>query len=68
MDVREDICTIDDLKSDPYCVIQKARLSRRPMVVTVDGDPEVILLPKELLASKRFALEAACELAEVAVT
>jgi prevent-host-death family protein len=68
MDLVEDICTVDDLKRNPTSVFRKVHESRRPMVVTVDGKPEVILLSKELFASKKVALNAACELAELDAT
>ncbi|MHC4236362.1 MAG: hypothetical protein ACYSUQ_14690 [Planctomycetota bacterium] len=63
MDLVEDICTADDLKRDPEGIFRKLHQTGRPMVVTVDGRPEVIMLPAGLLPSKRTALEAACELA-----
>jgi len=68
MDVVEDICTIDDLRRDPRSVLHKLRASRRPMLITVDGRPEALLLSKDLLPSKQLALQAACELAGACAT
>ncbi len=66
MDLVEDICTIDDLKRDPGRVIRQLNEAGRPMLVTVEGKPEVIMLPAKLLPSKQLALDAACELASAA--
>ncbi len=63
MDVVEDICSIDDLQRNPQSIIFKAHETRRPIVVTADGKPEVILLSKELFPAIKVALDAACELA-----
>jgi hypothetical protein len=63
MDVGEDIRTVDDLARDPETIFRKLRETRRPMVITVDGRPEVVLLSTELLPSKKTAIKAACELA-----
>jgi len=63
MDVVEDICTIKDLKEDPKQLVCKLKKTCRPMVVTVDGKPEVIMLSATLFPSKKVALDAVCELA-----
>ncbi len=66
MDLREDICTADVLKRDPKAIFHKLHQTHRPMLVTVDGRPEVITLSADLFPTIKTALEAACELAEVA--
>ena len=66
MDVVEDICTIDDLKRDPGRVIRQLNEAARPMLVTVEGEPQVIMLPARMFPSKKLALDAACELAAAA--
>ena len=66
MDLCEDICTAEDLKRDPTGVFRKLHQTQRPMLVTVDGRPEVIMLSADLFPTIKTALEAACELAEVA--
>ena len=63
MDVVEDILDVDDLISDPKTIIRRLRRTGRPMVITIDGSPEAVLLSTELLPSKKTAIEAACELA-----
>ncbi|MFQ5491401.1 MAG: type II toxin-antitoxin system prevent-host-death family antitoxin [Phycisphaerae bacterium] len=62
MQVDQDVHTVDDLSQNTKALIQKARRSRRPMVITMDGKPAAILLSTDLFPSKRIALEAACEL------
>ena len=63
MDVVEDICSINDLERDPKQLVRKLKETCRPMVVTVDGKPEVIMLSASLFPSKKLALDAVCELA-----
>ena len=58
-----DIRTVDDLARAPETIFRKLRETRRPMVITVGGRPEVVLLSTELLPSKKTAIKAACELA-----
>ncbi|HUU84297.1 MAG TPA: type II toxin-antitoxin system prevent-host-death family antitoxin [Phycisphaerae bacterium] len=62
MDVGEDILSLDDLVRDPKPILRKLRATGRPMVITVDGDPEAVLLSTELLPTKKTAIKAACEL------
>ena len=54
MDVVEDILDVDDLTRDPKTIIRKLRRTGRPMVITIDGSPEAVLLSTELMPSKRI--------------
>ena len=63
MDIVEDILSIDDLVRDPKTILHKLRDTRRPMVITIDGHPEAVLLSTDLMPSKKTAISAACELA-----
>lgn len=63
MDVVEDILNINDLVRDPKTIFRRLRQTGRPMVITIDGNPEAVLLSTELMPSKRTAIKAACELA-----
>ncbi len=63
MYVPEDICSVGELCVDAEKLVAKARETRRPIVITLAGEPAAILLSTELFPTKETALKAACELA-----
>ena len=67
MNLREDIRSVDELKKDPNKVLSALRRSRRPVIITVDGEPDAIILSAKLFEDKMTAMKAAVELAGAAV-
>lgn len=62
MIVNEDICTVDQLKVDADHMLDELHRRGRPILLTVAGRPDALLVPIELLDDKQTALAAACEL------
>ncbi|MCP4590517.1 MAG: type II toxin-antitoxin system Phd/YefM family antitoxin [bacterium] len=65
MNLMEDIRSIDDLEFDTREVLATVHRTGRPLIVTVDGRPDVVILPAEKLPTKMTAMRAAVELATV---
>jgi len=65
MDITKDIRTLEEFKQDAPRVIRDLRANRRPVVITANGEPEMVIIPAKLLKKKLTALKAACELAGV---
>ena len=63
MDLREDIRSIDELRSHPRDVLSTVHRTRRPVIITVDGQPDVIILSAKLFENKMTAMKAAVEMA-----
>jgi PHD/YefM family antitoxin component YafN of YafNO toxin-antitoxin module len=63
MNLIQDIRSIEDVETAPRAVLSAVHRTRRPLIVTVDGQPDVIVLPAESLSSKMTAMKAAVELA-----
>jgi hypothetical protein len=63
MDLIKDIRSIEEVEAAPRSVLSTVHRTRRPLIVTVDGEPDVIVLPAESLSSKMTAMKAAVELA-----
>ena len=67
MDLVEDIRSIEDLVADPRGVLATVHRTHRPLIITVDGQPDVIVLPAETFSSKMTAMQTAVELANADV-
>lgn len=67
MDLHEDIRSIDELQKDPTQVLSTLHRTRRPVIITVDGEPDAIILSAKLFENKMTAMKAAVELAAAAV-
>lgn len=67
MDLIEDIRSIEDLVAAPREVLATVHRTRRPLIITVDGRPDVIVLPAETFSSKMTAMQVAVELANADV-
>ena len=65
MDLREDIRSVDELRKDPAKVLSTLHRTRRPVIITVDGEPDAIILSAKLFGDKMTAMKAAVELAGV---
>jgi len=65
MDISRDIRTLDELKQDTSAFMRDVRSRRRPVVITANGEPDMVIIPATLLRDKMTALKAACELAAV---
>ena len=65
MDLAEDIRSIEDLVDTPREVLSVVHRTGRPLIITVDGQPDVIILPAERFSSKMTGMRAAVELAGV---
>ena len=63
MDLTEDIRSIEELARAPREVISTVHRTGRPLIITVDGQPDVIILPAETFSSKIMAMNVAVELA-----
>jgi len=63
MDLMEDIRSIEDLVDAPREVISTVHRTGRALIITVDGLPDVVVLPAEKLSSKMTGMRAAVELA-----
>lgn len=60
----QDIQPIEKLDANCLALMRRMHRRRRPMLITVDGKPDTLMVPVELLESKRIGLTAACELFE----
>ena len=67
MDLIEDIRSIEDLVAAPREVLATVHRTHRPLIITVDGRPDVIVLPAETFSSKMTAMQVAVELANADV-
>ena|GEM_PF-5263515 len=67
MDLVEDIRSIEDLAAAPREVLATVHRTHRPLIITVDGQPDVIVLPAETFSSKMTAMQTAVELANADV-
>jgi prevent-host-death family protein len=65
MNIRQDVCSLEDLRRDPARVIRQVRANNRPMVVATNGKPDVVIIPAAVMKDKLTALSAVCELADV---
>jgi prevent-host-death family protein len=63
MDLNEDIRSIDELRKDPTQVLSTLHRTRRPVIITVDGEPDAIILSAKLFENKMTAMKAAVDLA-----
>lgn len=66
MDVTKDVCTLEALSRQPRRILSELRGRRKPMVVMSKGKPDMIIIPAELMKGRITALNAVCELAELA--
>lgn len=66
MDVTKDVCTLEALSRQPRRILSELRDRRKPMVVMSKGKPDMIIIPAELMKGRITALNAVCELAELA--
>ena len=67
MNLMEDIRSIEDLEATPREVLSTVHRTGRPLIITVDGQPDVVVLPAETLSSKMTAMRVAVELASADV-
>jgi len=67
MDLMEDIRSIEDLVDAPREVLSTVHRTGRALIITVDGQPDVIVVPAESLPTKMTAMKAAVELAGAVV-
>ena len=63
MDVSNDVRTLEELERNPAKLIRRVRANRRPMIITSEGKPGVVIIPADVMTKKMTALQAACELA-----
>jgi len=63
MDLVRDIRTLEELTRKPAKVLKDVRARRRPVMITADGEPEMLIIPAQLLKKKLTALKAVCDLA-----
>ncbi len=63
MDLHNDVCTLQDFANNSEEVIRDIQSNQRPVMVTADGKPSVVIIPVELMPKKMKAFEAICELA-----
>jgi prevent-host-death family protein len=60
----EDFKTIEELRADPDAVLKQARKTGRPVVVTVRGKPDVVILDAAVYESRLKAMNMAHLIAE----
>lgn len=64
MEITQDVRTLEELVDETSEVIRQVRMNHRPMLITSKGQPELVIIPAELMSSKLTALKATCALAE----
>lgn len=64
MDLQNDVCTLKDFAQKSEDVIRDIQSNQRPVMVTTDGKPSVVIIPAELMPRKMKAFEAICELSK----
>lgn len=62
MDIQNDVCTLQDFVVDSENMIRDIHENRRPVMVTSDGEPSVVIIPAELMSTRFKALKAICDL------
>lgn len=67
MNLIQDIRSIEDLEATPREVLSTVHHTGRPLIITVDGQPDVVILPAETLTTKMTAMKTAVELASASV-
>ena len=65
MDIQNDVCTLQDFVVDSENLIRDIQANQRPVMVTSDGEPGVVIIPAEFMSSKFNALKAICDLSSV---
>ena len=65
MDLQNDECTLQDFVVDSENVIRDIQSNQRPVMVTSDGEPGVVIIPAEFMSTKFKALKAICDLSPV---
>lgn len=65
MDISRDIRTLDELTQDAPKVIRDLRTRRRPVIITKNGEPDMLIIPAQMMKKKLTALKAVCDLANV---
>mgnify|MGYP003564782073 CR=1 FL=1 len=63
MDLASDVRTLEELKRNTSHVIRDLSRNRRPVIITRDGEPDMVIIPAEMMSRKLTALKATCELA-----
>jgi prevent-host-death family protein len=64
MKLNEDVRSIEDVEAAPRDVLANVHRTGRPMIITVDGQPDMVVLPAESLPTKLTAMRAAVEFAD----
>lgn len=62
MDLKNDVCTLQDFALHSEDFIRDIQSNQRPIMVTANGKPGVVIIPAKLMPKQMKALEAICEL------
>ncbi|GJM25632.1 MAG: hypothetical protein DHS20C16_20470 [Phycisphaerae bacterium] len=65
MDIQKDVRTLQDFVVDSENVIRDIQSNQRPVMVTSNGKPGVVIIPAELMSTRFKALKAICDLSTV---
>ncbi len=62
MDIQNDVRTLQEFVVDSESVIRDIQSNQRPVMVTSNGEPGVVIIPADFMSSKLKALKAICDL------
>lgn len=65
MEIKTDVRTLEDFEQDPSAFIRDVQIRHRPLIISTEGRPGVVIIPADMMKDKMTAMQAACELAEV---
>ncbi len=65
MDIQNDVCSLQDFVVDSENLIRDIQANQRPVMVTSNGKPGVVIIPADFMPSKLKALTAICDLSNV---